>query len=694
MDTPQNQQISETTNQALKYTQELRQQISDIRDMLNTIVTSKKEGNSNILAQQIGDKNCITQLLKIRSMRQKHRRIQISIEEERNKIRTEKEKIEKTSVFLSGLEYLQSTIVNSIQRCQSIQMENLQQVNNKSILGQLKRKPVQDFVADDFIDLKNELESELQKRIKKNEEHIDISKQLVSQREQYDSVINQYTQLLSPILTNLSENLKSFKTVFTPITNQPLAFNPIQHSLASQLPPPLYSVYSKLSLLFDCSPSFQSSVEIIQQTQNQSNNKRQNELHHLELAVAIKEYFPTIVNFIDNFLSNYKITLQKQTVAEAYPIKFYIRFIENLNTLVIQLDSKHMKGKEIFSGLFQNDFGSPLILYTQDEYDKNLNQQYEFYNWLQILGGINNRGNSTMQVDAQNVLSKINERFISKKMIKSIIDALTSGSFQIYPLIKSQKEKINENELQKYKFEHKQKLQNANDLANNSQFKQLKPSWLKRKPEQQYDLIEEENNSKKLVDQINQRFKNAESQDEKKKNLDQYVVVSQKEILQTLNLDNESNETEIHIFNITKGDQFNAQIMVIMPLSTLVQEPTIKILSAQIKQNSLAKAVLTSLFNKDLIIQQESKGENQQQQSTHFYNIGSLIINQIESEMKQIQDLMPEQKLNGQKAIQFALVYQLNRLISLFEVTINHYQQSGNLVSKCFINTPYDILDI
>ncbi|EAS07727.2 Fms-interacting protein (macronuclear) [Tetrahymena thermophila SB210] len=693
MEQPQNLQISETTNEALKYTQELRQQINDIRETLSKIVTSKKEGNSNILAQQIGDKNCITQLLKIRSMRQKHRRIQISIEEERNKIRTEKEKIEKTSVFLSGLEYLQSTIVNSIQRCQSIQMENLQQVNNKSILGQLKRKPVQDFVADDFIDLKNELESELQKRIKKNEEHIDISKQLVSQREQYDSVINQYTQLLSPILTNLSENLKSLKTVFSPITNQPLAFNPIQHSLASQLPPPLYSVYSKLSLLFDCSPSYQSSVEIIQQIQNQSNNKRQNELHHLELAVTIKEYLPTTVNFIDNFLSNYKITLQKQTVAEAYPIKFYIRFIENLNTLVIQLDSKHMKGKEIFSGLFQNDFGSPLILYTQDEYDKNLNQQYEFYNWLQILGGINNRGNSTVQVDAQNVLTKINERFVSKKVVKSIIDALTSGSFQIYPLFKSQKEKINENELQKYKFEHKQKLQNTNDLANSSQFKQLKPSWLKRKPEQQFDLIEEENNSKKLVDQVSQKLKNVESQDDKKNNFDQYVV-SQKEVLQKLNLDNESNETEIHIFNITKGDQFNAQVMIIMPLSTLVQEPTIRIISASIKSNSLAKTALTSLFNKDLIIQQENKGDNQQQQNTQFYNIGSLIINQIESEMKSIQELMPEQKLNSQKVIQFALVYQLNRLITLFEVTINHYQQYSNLVSKCFMNTPYDILDI
>ncbi|KAL4445237.1 hypothetical protein ABPG74_022050 [Tetrahymena malaccensis] len=693
MDKPQNLQISETTNEALKYTQELRQQISDIRDMLNMIVTSKKEGNSNVLAQQIGEKNCITQLLKIRSMRQKHRRIQVSIEEERNKIRTEKEKIEKTSVFLSGLEYLQSTIVNSIQRCQSIQMENLQQVNNKSIIGQLKRKPIQDFVADDFSELKNELENELQKRIKKNEEHIQVSKLLVSQRDQYDQVINQYTQLLSPILTNLSENLKSLKTFFSPITNLPLAFNPIQHRLASQLPPPLYSVYSKLSLLFDCSPSFQSSVEIIQQTQNQSNNKRQNELHHLELSVTIKEYLPTIVNFIDNFLTNYKITLQKQTVAEAYPIKFYIRFIENLNTLVIQLDSKHMKGKEIFSGLFQNDFGSPLILYTQDEYDKNLNQQYEFYNWLQILGGINNRGNSTVQVDAQTVLNKINERFISKKMIKSIIDSLTSSSFQIYPLIKSQKEKINDTELQKYKFEHKQKLQNANDLANNSYFKQLKPNWLKKKPEQQYDLLEEENNSKKLVDQINQRYKNAEAQDEKKNNLEQYVV-SQKEILQALNLDNESNETEIHIFNITKGDQFNAQVMIIMPLSTLVQEPTIRILSASIKSNSLAKTALTSLFNKDFIIQQENKGDNQQQQNTHFYNIGSLIINQIESEMKQIQDLMPEQNLSGQKAIQFALVYQLNRLITLFEVTINHYQQYGNLVSKCFINTPYDILDI
>jgi len=40
---------------------------------------------------------------------------------------------------------------------------------------------------------------------------------------------------------------------------------------------------------------------------------------------------------------------------------------------VIQLDSKVLKGKEIFSGLVENDFGSVLFPLTTSEYEKNLN---------------------------------------------------------------------------------------------------------------------------------------------------------------------------------------------------------------------------------------------------------------------------------------------------------------------------------
>jgi hypothetical protein len=39
-------------------------------------------------------------------MRKTHRKIQVNIEEEREKIRLEKEKIEKTTIYLSSFEYL------------------------------------------------------------------------------------------------------------------------------------------------------------------------------------------------------------------------------------------------------------------------------------------------------------------------------------------------------------------------------------------------------------------------------------------------------------------------------------------------------------------------------------------------------------------------------------------------------------
>lgn len=48
MSTIQNTDIPETTKDALKFTKELKNQIGEMRDTLNKMLASKKDGSSNV----------------------------------------------------------------------------------------------------------------------------------------------------------------------------------------------------------------------------------------------------------------------------------------------------------------------------------------------------------------------------------------------------------------------------------------------------------------------------------------------------------------------------------------------------------------------------------------------------------------------------------------------------------------------
>lgn len=61
----------------------------------------------------------------------------------------------------------------------------------------------------------------------------------------------------------------------------------------------------------------------------------------------------------------------------------------------------------------------------------------EVENYFHFDNKFRNRGDTTLKIDANLIIRKINERIISKRVTKSIIEALGLNSIEFTPLLKS-----------------------------------------------------------------------------------------------------------------------------------------------------------------------------------------------------------------------------------------------------------------
>eukprot|EP00828_Plagiopyla_frontata_P040572 TRINITY_DN5535_c0_g1_i2.p1 TRINITY_DN5535_c0_g1~~TRINITY_DN5535_c0_g1_i2.p1 ORF type:complete len:479 (+),score=83.09 TRINITY_DN5535_c0_g1_i2:105-1439(+) len=357
-------------------------------------------------------------LYNLSEIRANQREIFLEQESQRIESQTQKEQVDNAATYLKCLQFEKQNLLQEILLNQAYEPENLMKIkfgDDKIEQVQKCNTPEELNQLDETIIL--ELENELldRKKLKSEMENLETDKA---------KIYEQYKQKME-FLAQCPQKIKKLEELMIDVMqmfNVNLTQHPESIRMSRKLPAPLYTVYQKFQAFIQTTPEPNIKLSI---SENPEKMNGKYGTGNLQLVLEVSDEGETkakleeaqkLFQGISQFFS--------QTI---YPLKFYIRYLEHYNLLVISLDQKNfLIGTELLPGLIDiNESSSDLLIFKtpDNEEERNINSKYQYYQWLQFFGGIIT--NSCPSLSASSFLNSLRQRVCSKLILRFILDTFT-----------------------------------------------------------------------------------------------------------------------------------------------------------------------------------------------------------------------------------------------------------------------------